>query len=74
MCYYILSPEYFFNKCNGLSRNGVTGITLAKYHGHYIHRFLATQWLQHTQIASLLLENSVNERWMFGSEHSDSID
>ena len=67
-------PRVFVNKCNGLSRNGVTGITLAKCHGHYMHRFLATQWLKHTEIASLLLENSVNELWMFGSEHIESID
>ena len=36
--------------------------------------FLAIQWLQHKKIASLLLENSVNELWMFGSERSESID
>ena len=35
--------------------------------------FLAIQWLQHQQIALFLLESSVNELWMYISEHSESI-
>ena len=66
-------PRVFLNKFNGLSRNFVTDITLAKCHGHYIIMFLATQWLQHTKIASFLLESSVNELWMSVSEHNESI-
>ena len=66
-------PRVFLNKFNGLSRNCVMDITLAKCHGHYTHSFRQLSGLQHNKIASLLLENGVNELWMIGSEHSQSI-
>ena len=63
----------FLNKFNGLSRNCVMDITLAKCHGHYIHIFRQFSGCNTKNIASLLLENSVNELWKIGSEHSESI-
>ena len=66
-------PRVFLNKFNGLSRNCVTDITLAKCHGHYILCFWQLSGCITNKFALFLLESSVNELWMFVSELSESI-
>ena len=74
-------PRVFLNKFNGLSRNCITDITLAKCHGHYIHSFRQLSGCNTTKLPHCCCNgvdreiNSIqfNELWMIGSEHSESI-